>query len=332
MGTQGSFGYVRLVKTKVEEDRKDFPAQYALKAMSKHAIVKDGQLAHTLDERMIAIEMKHPNVLQTFSTFQTPDEVYILTEYISGCDLWAVIHNDAAGLGDSGLPPHFVEFYAACAVEALGHVHSKGIAYRDLKPENMMVDGRGYLKLIDFGFAKRIPYTVEVDGDTQLMPKSFTMCGTPEYLSPEFITSEGHDHTADLWALGVMIHEMVSATSPFTSPNMTKLFTNIVTTIYTGVPIIKGFDKLAGNPYVSKLIRGLCAFKGHQRIGGKLAGMAEVKAHAAFKKIDFKKLVKRSILAPWIPNEQAMKDLREDEEPAKLTHFTGDQDLFTKFG
>jgi hypothetical protein len=211
---QGSFGSVQLVKTKEPENDDSLPAEYALKHMSKEYINNSGQVEHTLDERAIVIKLAHPNVLRVYSTFQSKDELFILSEcvlrnkdnasatalrnananfieslsnllsrrYIAGCDLWALIHSDAAKTGEVyGLPPHFVKFYSANIVEGLGHIHSKGIAYRDLKPENVMVDADGYLKIIDFGFAKKIPYTVEIDDSTQFMPKSHTMCGTPEY-------------------------------------------------------------------------------------------------------------------------------------------------------
>jgi len=165
---QGSFGSVKLVRCK-EKEASPLPDEYALKSMSKEYIYSSGQVDHTLDERKIVVTLSHPNVLKVFSTFQSCDELFLLSEYIAGCDLWSLIHSDAARTGEShGLPPPFVKFYTANIVEGLGHIHSKGIAYRDLKPENVMVDADGYLKIIDFGFAKKIPFTVEIEGSVQV--------------------------------------------------------------------------------------------------------------------------------------------------------------------
>jgi len=332
---QGSFGSVKLVKTKVEEDQAQYPKVYALKAMSKTFVVNSDQLDHTLDEREIVMQLRHPNVLNVYATFQSPDELFLLSEFIAGCDLWALIHNDAAKTGQMyGLPLGHVTFYAANVIEALGHVHSKGIAYRDLKPENVMVDAQGYLKIIDFGFAKKIPYTVEIEGNTQLMPKSHTMCGTPEYLAPEFITSEGHDHTVDLWALGVMIHELVTSKSPFGdgSDNMTQLFTNIVTTLYTGVKLDQNFSaKSGGNNNISDLVKGFCSFKSTERLGGGMSGMDEVKKMPAFDSISFQDIFDRKLQAPWTPDPSELSEFREDEEDRTAEKYDGDQSVFAVF-
>ena len=88
-------------------------------------------------------------------------------------------------------------FYAGSVLLAFEHLHSRCIVYRDLKPENVLLDEGGYAKLVDFGFAKRIS------------ARTWTVCGTPEYLAPEVVLQQGHDFSADWWALGVMVHEML---------------------------------------------------------------------------------------------------------------------------
>jgi len=110
-----------------------------------------------------------------------------------------------------------VRFYAAQLAMAIGYLHSKGIAHRDLKLENILVDQDGYIKIIDYGLAKMLK-----ESDT-----TNSFCGTPEYLAPEMIRGEGHDRTVDWWALGVLIYEMLIGVTPFFNRNKQMLFNKI---------------------------------------------------------------------------------------------------------
>ncbi|CAM9686781.1 unnamed protein product, partial [Sphacelaria rigidula] len=196
---QGSFGYVTMV---LKKEKAMEGTCFALKSLSKKAVVDGGQVQHIKDEKAVLELFNHPFVLRLYTTFQDANRVYFLTELLQGGELWSIIYEAASGF-ESGLPPEHVKFYSAILVEALAYMHKKGIAYRDLKPENLIVDDAGYLRVIDMGFAKQIPFVVTVDGQPQIHPRSHTMCGTPEYLAPEFIFNKGHDRSVDLWALGV---------------------------------------------------------------------------------------------------------------------------------
>lgn len=106
-----------------------------------------------------------------------------------------------------------VKFYIANMVIALEHMHSKDIAYRNLKPENVLLHANGYLVLVGLGLAKKIPYICP--GEELKYFKSFTICGTAEYLAPEMVLGSGHDQAVDLWALGVVVFEMIHRRTPF---------------------------------------------------------------------------------------------------------------------
>lgn len=113
-----------------------------------------------------------------------------------GGEVWTLLRN--RGYFDDNTT-HFI---VGCVLEAFNYLHTRGIVYRDLKPENLMVDARGYVKLVDFGFAKYIGQT----------SKTWTFCGTPEYVAPEIVLNKGHDRAVDYWSLGILIHELLTGT------------------------------------------------------------------------------------------------------------------------
>lgn len=174
---KGSYGIVMLAKHNASSN------QYALKRLSKTGVIETGQLRHVLDERKLIATISSPFVVKVFGSYQTVKELVLVTECVNRGDLWSVIYETAAF--SKGVPSELVHFYIASIVMALAHIHKKNIAYRDLKPENIMIDEAGYIRVIDFGFAKKIPYTVAdpVTGEVKVHVKSYTLCGTPGELS-----------------------------------------------------------------------------------------------------------------------------------------------------
>lgn len=192
----GTFGRVTLVQDKGTK------AVYALKAMLKSEIVAHKQQANVLNEKNIMKAANHTFILRLFQTFKDPKKLYMLLEFIQGGELFSVLHTSS----NDGVPDPQAKFYGATVLLALAYLHSKDIAYRDMKPENCLIDKDGYAKLVDFGFAKVIT------------SKSFTLCGTPEYLAPELVLARGHNKAVDYWALGILIFEMEAGYSPFSDP------------------------------------------------------------------------------------------------------------------
>jgi protein kinase A len=143
----------------------------------------------------------HPFILKLYSTFSDSNCIYFLLELVQGGELFSIIHGSGGCLNSD-----FARFYAACITSGLAHLHDKKICYRDLKPENVLIDKEGYCKIVDFGFAKIVKDV------------TFTLCGTPEYLSPELVIGKGHHKGVDYWALGILIYEMLCGYSPFQDP------------------------------------------------------------------------------------------------------------------
>lgn len=172
----GTFGKVWLVSHK----KSGMP--YALKMLNKREIIGHHQVEGVIREKNIMTSIDHPFVVNLICTFQDDRYLYMLIELVQGGELFSVIHTETR----DGIPNANSRFYAACILESLSHLHHRHITYRDLKPENILIDALGYCVLVDLGFAKIV------------MDKTYTLCGTPEYLAPEIILSKGHDKGVDV--------------------------------------------------------------------------------------------------------------------------------------
>jgi CRP-like cAMP-binding protein len=174
----GSFGVVTLAEYR--PDKSQPAVNYALKSLSKLAVIETGQIRHVLDERKLLSIMDSIFILRLFGTYQTPHQLVMVTEPLQCGDLWSVIYETPPFCDNCGIPFSLAVFYTACLVHALTHIHGKGVVFRDLKPENIMLDDKGYLRVIDFGFSKRVPYTkTEASGEVKVFNKTYTLCGTP---------------------------------------------------------------------------------------------------------------------------------------------------------
>ena len=184
LGT-GSFGRVRLVRHIVDT------GFYALKILKKSEVVYLKQVDHVKTEKKILEEITHPFIVNLIGAFQDPYNLYLLLEYIIGGEFFS--HLRKAGR----FPNDTARYYAAQISLVFEHLHSLQILYRDLKPENLLLDKDGNCKVTDFGFAKKVEY------------RTWTLCGTPEYLAPETIRNKGHGKGVDWWSLGILIYEML---------------------------------------------------------------------------------------------------------------------------
>ena len=197
LGTLGTFGRVKLVY------HADSKRTFALKTMHKSEVVKYKQVTNVLNEKNLQQCCQHPFIQRLFAAYEDQHRLELLLEFIQGGELFNVLHTST----QDGVSEASAQFYAAGICLALAHIHEKSIAYRDLKPENIMLDAKGYPKVVSFGFAKIVTR------------KTYTLCGTPEYLAPEIVVGRGHNMSVDWWAFGVLIYEMIAGNSPFADVN-----------------------------------------------------------------------------------------------------------------
>lgn len=327
----GSFGVVTLAEYR--PDKNSIPEIYALKSLSKSTVIETHQLRHVLDERKLLKSLDNPFILKLYGTYQTPHQLVMVTEPLVCGDLWSVIYEVSPFCERCGLPFTLVQFYTANLVLGLSHIHSKGIIFRDLKPENIMLDEKGYLRIIDFGFSKLVPYTKkDSNGQLQVYAKTYTLCGTPEYLSPELIFNLGHNHASDIWALGVIIYEMLMAVTPFAPKrpdNVTELFTNIAMVKKNGLQLSSRIDQHTGNPQSRSLISAILKADPAERLGVQGGSTRTILDHPFFNGTPIEEIKNLTYVPEFIPKPNRHHEPLSNLQPVKPFH--GDQSLFSEF-
>ncbi|RXN06502.1 cGMP-dependent kinase 1 isoform X1 [Labeo rohita] len=277
----GGFGRVELVQLKSDEMK-----TFAMKILKKRHIVDTRQQEHIRSEKLIMQEAHSDFIVRLYRTFKDSKYLYMLMEACLGGELWTILR-DRGNFDDST-----TRFYTACVVEAFAYLHSKGIIYRDLKPENLILDHRGYAKLVDFGFAKKIGFG----------KKTWTFCGTPEYVAPEIILNKGHDISADYWSLGILMYELLTGSPPFSGPDPMKTY-NI---ILRGIDMIEFPKKITKN--AANLIKKLCRDTPSERLGNLKNGVKDIQKHKWFEGFNWDGLRKGTLTPPIIPNVTSSTD------------------------
>ncbi|KAM6123321.1 cGMP-dependent protein kinase 1-like [Pterocles gutturalis] len=268
LGT-GAFGCVELVRCREQ--------LFALKRIRKDWVVRTRQQEHVRTERRVLAWSRCPFVVGFFGTFRDKRYVYLLLEFCQGGELWTKLRERRC------FEEPVAVFCCACVVQALEYLHGCGVVYRDLKPENLMLDRRGYVKLVDFGFAKEL-------GRGE---KTFSFCGTPQYLAPEMLRQEGHDFAVDFWMLGILAFELLVGRPPFHSANPQQLYSRILDGVFS-------FPAFLGEAACS-LIGKLCRRRPGQRLGNTASGIRGIKKHRWFGALKWRKLSLQQLEAPTLP-------------------------------
>lgn len=273
---KGSFGHVQLVKDKRTGKT------YALKAVSKQQIVLTGQQGHIMSEKRVMAMLNHPFLIRLFATFKDRDRLYFLLEPSLGGELFSVLRARTFFDEDTA------RFYAASVVLAFEYMHARNIIYRDLKPENLLLDEKGYLKVTDFGFAKIVT------------GRTYTLCGTPDYLAPEIVAGKGHGKGVDWWTLGILIYEMLSSYPPFYDEDPMKTYAKIM---HGKISFPSHFSKEAVD-----LIKKLLHHKPTKRLGVTKGSASAIKEHPFFANFDWKALYEKRLPAPIVPKIKGPED------------------------
>jgi cGMP-dependent protein kinase len=270
----GAFGKVFLTATRHGGNI------YAIKSLSKAQILSAQLQNHVMQERDVMKDCDSPYLVRLVATFQDARMLYMCMETVMGGELFSLLTRMGGAV-----PEQTAKFYTACVVLAFEYLQAKHYIYRDLKPENLLIDKRGYIKVADFGFAKRLS-----PGE-----KSYTLCGTPEYMAPELFRQSGHNKAVDWWALGVLIYEMVVGTPPFYSPqaDSTEQMRRILAAKYIFPNNV--------TPAFKDIVKRLLSVNTVQRLGCMKGGVRDVKQHPWLRTVDWVQMTRRTISAPFVP-------------------------------
>lgn len=284
--------------------RKSTGKVYAIKV-----IYKSNDMGESYESQILR-SIQHPFIVSLYYAFQTSDRLYLVMEYVNGGELYFHVSNFGR------FAENRVKFYAAEILSALECLHDKGIIYRDLKLENILLHKDGHIKIADFGLS--------IEADQLSKENSNSIIGTLEYLAPEILQGSGHTKSSDYWAFGVVIYEMLCGSHPFYSDDRDEIEYNILNSEIT-------YAKWVTAP-AENLISGLFDRNPNTRLGSGENGIQVIKNHPFFYGIDWDKLINKEIEVPFKPEltddfDVSFFDEQFTGEYAGLTPIGSEEDM-----
>uniref|UniRef100_A0A3B4VH48 Protein kinase C n=1 Tax=Seriola dumerili TaxID=41447 RepID=A0A3B4VH48_SERDU len=273
---KGSFGKVLLAELKGQGQ------YFAVKVLKKDVVLMDDDVECTMvEKRVLALAWESPFLTQLYSTFQSKEHLFFVMEYLNGGDL--MFHIQDKGRFDLNR----ATFYAAEIIVGLQFLHARGIIYRDLKLDNVMLDKDGHIKIADFGMCKE-----NVIGEA----RATTFCGTPDYIAPEILLGQKYTFSVDWWSFGVLVYEMLIGQSPFQGDDEDELFESIRS------------DTPHYPRWITKEAKNLLELLFERDPSRRLGVVGDIRAHAFFKTINWLALEKREVDPPFKPKVKSPSD------------------------
>ena len=289
---RGSFAKVYLVRNKSNQKI------YSMKKLDKPFIKQNRQEQHIINERILLAKMDNPFLVKLFCAFQDNKHLYFIMEFIQGGELFFHLHREIR------FDDEKTRFYVAELIIALNFLHKNKIIYRDIKPENILLDVEGHIKLTDFGLSKICSRKNE---------KVYTICGTPFYIAPEIIEKKGYNNAVDWWSLGCLMYEMLDGKPLFNFYN-----SNIDIKEYKKpIKLPNCFSEEAKD-----LITKLLDLDPKKRLGAGPKGFENLKMHKYFETINWDDLENRKVEPPFVPILNSSTDLRYFDK-----QFTDENDI-----
>ncbi|WWD01074.1 hypothetical protein V866_008012 [Kwoniella sp. B9012] len=297
---KGDVGKVYLVREKKTDKL------FAMKVLSKKEMIKRNKIKRALAEQEILATANHPFIVTLFHSFQSQDYLFFVLDYCMGGEFFRALQTRPGKC----LSEEHAKFYAAEVTAALEYLHLNGYIYRDLKPENILLHQSGHIMLSDFDLSKQsgeaggAPAGIKHGGPNGMILVDTRSCiadfrtnsfvGTEEYIAPEVIKGHSHSSAVDWWTLGILVYEMIFATTPFKGPDRNATFANVMKNDvwYPENPAVTSFCK--------SFIRKLLIKDENKRLGSS-SGASEVKSHKWFGSVNWGLL--RNMTPPIIPAE-----------------------------
>ena len=291
---QGAFGKVVKVTYHYNEEE-----LYALKVMHKDQLIEsDAVECIKSEQKVLALQGKPSFLTDLKASFQDEENVYMVMEFLSGGDLLGHLEKNKR------FSEKRTQLYLAELSLGLFFLHGKGIIYRDMKPENILVDHEGHLKLADFGLCKEGIWNGKTTTDTY--------CGTLDYMAPEILLRKDYDCAVDLWSLGILIYEMLHGDIPFYDENEERQLKKML----KGIPSYPTTISRRGAGLISSLLK----INAKERLGYTLnEGFVEFKSHPFFEGIDWTLVEERKLTPEYIPAAKTTNGETEERAKTKLS-------------
>jgi protein kinase A len=259
-----------------------------VKAIKKSYIQQQKELRHIMSERDTLYQLCHPFVMKTFAEFEDSKYAYFAFEYLPGGELRSILQANSRGM-----PIDAVKFYMSELLLALEHLHFHQIVHRDVRPDNILLDEYGHIKLCDFGFAMKL--TSNVNG------KLYTICCPPAYLSPELLNSKfdgGYSQEVDIWAFGVVFYELLCTIPPFQKTGKESQYEIFLAILEHRMSFPGHVDK-----HTKDLLKKIFI----PELDKRLMDIPLIQAHAVFENVDWDIVAYRQYQPPFIPQIETAK-------------------------